>query len=62
MTNRIKDNPISSISGLVLVIIGMIGYYFKIDSTICTFVIVAGVGLLGSKDTIFGVTNNKPKP
>lgn len=62
MANRITKNPITSIGGLILVIIGMVGLYFEIDSTVCSMVIIGGLGLLGAKDTIFGFTNHKPKP
>lgn len=62
MANRIKDNPITSIGGLILVIIGMGGYYVGIEATVCSMVIIGGLGLLGAKDTIFGSTNHKPKP
>lgn len=62
MTNRITKNPITSIGGLILVIIGMVGYYVEIDATVCSMVIIGGLGLLGTKDTIFGGTNHNSKP
>jgi hypothetical protein len=61
MANRITKNPITSFGGIILVIIGMIGYYVEIDTTVCSMVVLGGLGLLGAKDTIFGGKEN-PKP
>lgn len=62
MANRITKNPITSFGGIILVIIGMIGYYVEIDTTVCSMVILGGLGLLGAKDTIFGDNNKHPRP
>mgnify|MGYP000603117108 CR=1 FL=1 len=61
MANRIKDDPKTSIIGTILIITGMVGYYFEIDTTVCSMVILGGLGLLGAKDSIFGGKEN-PKP
>lgn len=62
MANRITKNPITSFGGVILVIIGMLGYYFEIEATVCSMVILGGLGLLGAKDTIFGDNNKHPRP
>ena len=56
MANRITKNPITTVAGLLLVILGLYAYYMEVEATVCSMVVLGGLGLLGAKDTIF----NKP--
>lgn len=60
--SRVIQNPITTVTGLVLIILGGIGLYVKLDITLCEVVISTGLGLIISKDNWFKPTQNETKP